>query len=211
VFKRLRIAQQAALIRAEPAPLPGRGPYRVLTADPSWLPEVRREDPSHLATYLAGRRFMSRGALCRPFQPLPPQRPTATGTRHSEQEKKMTDDMTAKQEKEMTDDMTVKQEKDMTDDMTVEQWLAIRKEAALQIDPETAEVMWKHAHIMDPYGVDPDLPEEYQCVGRGYFARFPGGDIWVSFYDLPEVTTKALRARIEAGDFDRNDDSWLLG
>jgi MT-A70 len=118
---------------------------------------------------------------------------------------------TMKQGKEMTDDMTVKQEKDMTDDMTVEQWLAIRKEAALQIDPETAEVMWKYGHIMDPYGVDPDLPEEYQCVGRAYFARFPGGDVWVSFYDLPEATHQNLRARIEAGDFDRNDDSWLLG
>src|SRR5262245_14167988 len=51
VFKRLRIAQQAAQIRAEPPPLPGRGPYRVLTADPPWPFEVRREDPSHRATY----------------------------------------------------------------------------------------------------------------------------------------------------------------
>jgi N6-adenosine-specific RNA methylase IME4/ParB-like chromosome segregation protein Spo0J len=51
VYKRLRIAQQAAQIRAEPPPLPGRGPYRVLVADPPWPYEIRREDPSHRATY----------------------------------------------------------------------------------------------------------------------------------------------------------------
>jgi hypothetical protein len=37
---------------------------------------------------------------------------------------------------------------DKTDDgMTVEQWLAIRKEAALKIDAETAEVMWTYALV----------------------------------------------------------------
>jgi len=49
VFKRLKIAQQAAEIRAEPPPLPGRGPYRVIVADPPWPDELRREDPSHRA------------------------------------------------------------------------------------------------------------------------------------------------------------------
>ena len=42
------------------------------------------------------------------------------------------------------------------EDMTVGQWLEIRKEAALQIDPETAEVMWTYANVADPYGVYPD-------------------------------------------------------
>jgi N6-adenosine-specific RNA methylase IME4 len=51
VFKQLQIAKQAALIRAEPPPLPGRGPYRVIVADPPWPYEIRREDPSHRATY----------------------------------------------------------------------------------------------------------------------------------------------------------------
>ena len=53
----------------------------------------------------------------------------------------------------------------------VEQWLAIRKEAGLTIDPETAEVCWIYAQTGDPYGVYPDLPEERQQVGREYFAR----------------------------------------
>jgi hypothetical protein len=88
--------------------------------------------------------------------------------------------------------MAVEQEKDMTDDMTVEQWLAIRKEAARQIDPETAEVDWWYVQTMDPYGVDPDLPEECQQVGRGYFACSRGSDVWVSFYDLPAATRDAL-------------------
>jgi hypothetical protein len=73
-----------------------------------------------------------------------------------------------------------------------EAWLAIRKEAARQIDPETAEVMWQHVVIGDPYDLYP-LPEpgDYN-IGRGYFARSPGSDVWVSFYDLPKATREAL-------------------
>ena len=80
----------------------------------------------------------------------------------------------------------------MTEKMTVEQWLAIRREAGLKIDPETAEVEWDYAQVLDPYGVDPNLPEEYRQVGRAYFARSPGSDIWVWFGDLPEATSDAL-------------------
>jgi hypothetical protein len=76
----------------------------------------------------------------------------------------------------------------MRDEMTVEEWLAIRKEAGLQIDPETAEVCWKYALTLDPYGIYPPLPEEYQQVGREYFARSPRSDIWVDFGDLPDAT-----------------------
>ena len=74
----------------------------------------------------------------------------------------------------------------------VEQWLTIRKEAGQQIDPETTEVDWNYAYTLDPYGVDPDLPEELQQVGREYFARSPGSDVWVSFHDLPDATRDAL-------------------
>ena len=76
--------------------------------------------------------------------------------------------------------------------LTVEQWLDIRKEAGAKIDPETAEVDWIYGQIMDPYGVNRNLPEELYQVGRLYFARSPGSDIWVSFYDLPEDTLKRL-------------------
>jgi len=82
-----------------------------------------------------------------------------------------------------------------TDRMTVEQWLAIRKKAGLKIDPETAEVDWTYALTLDPYGVYRDVPDEYECVGREYFARPPGSDIWVNFGDLPETTRDALWER----------------
>jgi hypothetical protein len=79
-----------------------------------------------------------------------------------------------------------------TDRMTTAQWLSIRKEAGLLINPETAEVMWTYAQTLDPYGVYPDLPEECRQVGREYFACSPGSDIWVNFGDLPEATRDAL-------------------
>jgi hypothetical protein len=77
-------------------------------------------------------------------------------------------------------------------DETVAQWLAVRKAAAADIDPATAEVTWVYAQTLDPYGVDPELPGECQQVGREYFARVPDSDIWVHFGDLPEDTRTAL-------------------
>jgi N6-adenosine-specific RNA methylase IME4 len=43
-YKRLKVAKQAELIRAEPPPLPGRGPYRVIVADPPWPYEIASEE-----------------------------------------------------------------------------------------------------------------------------------------------------------------------
>jgi hypothetical protein len=81
----------------------------------------------------------------------------------------------------------------LVDDETArEQWLAVRKEAGLLIDPETAEVEWTYALTLDPYGIYPDLPEELQQVGREYFARSPGSNVWVQFGDVPEATRDAL-------------------
>ena len=82
----------------------------------------------------------------------------------------------------------------MTDDrdIPVEDWLAIRKEEALLIDPETAEVFWNWGQVLDPYGVWANMPDECDCVGRSYFARRPGSEIWVSFDDLPEPVRDAL-------------------
>jgi hypothetical protein len=79
----------------------------------------------------------------------------------------------------------------------IARWLAIRKEEALKIDPETAEVDWWYEQVLDPYGVcdEWELPEEFDCVGRAYFARAPGSDIWVWFGDLPKQTVERLRQR----------------
>ncbi len=85
-----------------------------------------------------------------------------------------------------------------TQELTVEQWLAIRKEEGLEIDPATAEVDWNYAQTLDPYGVYPELPEEYSQVGRAYFARRPGSDIWVEFGDLPDEIREALWERYKS-------------
>lgn len=73
-----------------------------------------------------------------------------------------------------------------------EKWYAIRREEALKINPQTAEVMWSYQYTLDPYGTERELPEEFRQVGREYFARAPGSDIWVWFYDLPRATEDAL-------------------
>ena len=75
------------------------------------------------------------------------------------------------------------------DDETVT-WLQIRAEEALKIDPETAETDWGYG-TGDPYKLFP-TPEEYPDIGREYWARRPGSDIWVSFDDLPDVTREAI-------------------
>jgi hypothetical protein len=83
----------------------------------------------------------------------------------------------------------------MNEKLNVEQWLATRRQAGLEIDPATAEVDWWYGQTLDPYGIYPDLPEEYQQVGREYFARAPESEIWVNFGDLPEETREALWER----------------
>jgi hypothetical protein len=93
---------------------------------------------------------------------------------------------------EKTDDDGAAHEGDPTKAAALKEWLAIRKEAGLKIDPETAEVDWWYAQTLDPYGVYPELPEDCRQVGREYFARSPESDIWVEFGDLPEATRTAL-------------------
>src|SRR5262249_19063093 len=46
VYRRLKTAQQAALIRAEPPPLPGRGPCRVGGAEPPGAHPISAGDPA---------------------------------------------------------------------------------------------------------------------------------------------------------------------
>jgi hypothetical protein len=83
----------------------------------------------------------------------------------------------------------------MSEKLNVEEWLAIRKEEGLKIDPETAEVWWRYAQTLDPYGVYSDLPQELQQIGWEYFARSPGSDRWVHFNGLPDEVRDALWQR----------------
>ena len=57
--------------------------------------------------------------------------------------------------------------------------IAILEEAALHIDPASAEVEWIYAE---------QVIDSYREAWREYFARSPGSDIWVWFGDLPAAT-----------------------
>ena len=58
-------------------------------------------------------------------------------------------------------------------------------EAALHIDPKTAEVKFEYVPFLDPYRLFQDVPND-QYVMRRYFARSPGSNVWVDWDDLPE-------------------------
>jgi N6-adenosine-specific RNA methylase IME4 len=62
-YKQLTVIKQAEQIRAETPPLPGRGPYRVIVADPPWPYERDTEDPLNRATYAYPQ--MSVAAICK--------------------------------------------------------------------------------------------------------------------------------------------------
>jgi hypothetical protein len=84
-----------------------------------------------------------------------------------------------------------------------EAWLLERRRAGL-LDPETAEVDWSYRQIMDPYGLDLDLPEELQQIGRQYFARRPGSKIWVEYGDL----LSDVRLKLAEREDETSDDVW---
>jgi hypothetical protein len=86
----------------------------------------------------------------------------------------------------------------LQEDPEIQQWLAIRKEEGLKIDAATAEVDWGYGQTFDPYGLYPEPPSVLWQVGREYFARRPGSEIWVWFGDLPDTTHKALLERHES-------------
>lgn len=91
----------------------------------------------------------------------------------------------------------------------VEAWLIVRKEEALKIDPETAEVFGTWGEILDPYGVR-NLPEDLRCYGGNNFVRRPGGDIWVWDGDLPKDVRDRLWKRVRENGAKTPDDDFFL-
>jgi hypothetical protein len=85
------------------------------------------------------------------------------------------------------------------------------KNLAVLVDPaypeKVVEVFWQHGSVGDPYGV---YGWEDDCIGRNYFARSPGTNVWVEFGDLPDAVRDRLWARIKAGDFYQDDTNWLI-
>jgi hypothetical protein len=85
-----------------------------------------------------------------------------------------------------------KEEVYTNEDERIEKWLAIRKECGLRIDAEIAEFASWHGQTMDPYGVDPELPEEWQSIQTNRFVRCPKSGVWVWVGDLPDTVRKSL-------------------
>jgi hypothetical protein len=67
-----------------------------------------------------------------------------------------------------------------------------REAIGVRLDPATAHVFFLYSQTLDPYGDDPDLPEEMQQIGREYFACDPVDGIAVHFSDLPARTQRSL-------------------
>jgi hypothetical protein len=77
------------------------------------------------------------------------------------------------------------------------EWVASRTVAGRAIDIETCELGRWGAYDLDPYGVDPDLPEELRQIGTNRFVRSPESRGWVWEGDLPAAKGHAMYARIE--------------
>jgi hypothetical protein len=92
------------------------------------------------------------------------------------------------------------------DGMDLDAWLAIRKREGGRIDPSNVEMLWLHTQIIDPYGVYGEPPPECWGVGRTYFFRNIGSEIWVASTDIPKETMEKLWARIDNSDLTENDD-----
>jgi hypothetical protein len=77
------------------------------------------------------------------------------------------------------------------------QWVASREKAGHAIDIETCELGRWHACDLDPYGINPELPEELQQIGTNRFVRNPRSRGWVCENDLPPDKAMALYRRTE--------------
>ena len=76
--------------------------------------------------------------------------------------------------------------------MTKEEFLANRKAAGQVIDVETCKIAWWYAQIVDPYGIESDLPDEAYCIGSTCFVISPDSDGWVCVCTICRRTRSAL-------------------
>jgi len=81
------------------------------------------------------------------------------------------------------------------DGIPVKEWLEMRTEAALKIDPETALILRSHVCPSSPYGTYSKIPEHCEEIFDDYYARSPGSDVWVYAGDLPKEVARALEKR----------------
>jgi hypothetical protein len=91
--------------------------------------------------------------------------------------------------------------------LTKKQWREVQKEA-LKIDPKTAITSVHTAYFYDPYGIHPNLPDEYKTTVKYDMARSPNSDVWVCFEDLPWKTVRALRKRDKKSSRERTEEKF---
>jgi hypothetical protein len=71
-------------------------------------------------------------------------------------------------------------------EITWKQWAAIRTTAGMQIDSDTAEVMWVYADTLRYHMGAMGIPR------RIFYVRSPESDEWVRFSDLPQAIQDGL-------------------
>jgi hypothetical protein len=76
------------------------------------------------------------------------------------------------------------------------QWVASREEAGRVIDVQNCELGHWYAYDADPYGVNPELPEEMQQIGTNRFVRSAESNGWVWEGDLSPEKVRAMYHRI---------------
>ena len=71
---------------------------------------------------------------------------------------------------------------------------AERREAGKRMNPDTAILYCRYVMEVDPYGICEDIPEEFRCIGKNWFAFTPEtGEVVVQ--DLPEATFERINER----------------
>jgi len=80
--------------------------------------------------------------------------------------------------------------------VTVAEFHEFMKAEGQKIDARSADVTWRYGSICDPYDMGYEGEDN---IGRVYFARTLGSDVWVEFSDLPHETRRDLRSRLESG------------
>ncbi len=82
-------------------------------------------------------------------------------------------------------------DQDERTDVALPAWQKIRRElrsrAARRIRPDTATLAFDYAQVVDPYGEVPNVPPEFQCVGRAYFLFDPDEKVWVLEWEVREL------------------------
>src|SRR5262245_56268330 len=81
--------------------------------------------------------------------------------------------------------------------VTVAEFHEFMKAEGKKIDARSADVTWRYGSICDPYNTGYEGEDN---IGRVYFARTLGSDVWVEFRDLPDETRRILWERLESGE-----------